>query len=588
MMLDCQLLSSSLHSEEAVMERPVILLVDDEAESREALREAMQRRYSADYEIIAHQSPDDALRTLEALRDVGRPVALMIADQWLAGSEGIHFLAAAHEMHPAAQRGLLVQWGDRVAAPTILRGCAFGIVDNYLYRPWSPPEIHLYPAIGEFLTEWARVHGPKMELVRVIGEDPSRRSHEIQELLHRNGIPYGFHSAESEEGRRLLRQTGRDGTRLPVVVLLDGFSLVQPTNAQISDALGASNIEERSCDLAIIGAGPSGLAAAVYAASEGLETIVIEREAIGGQAGTSSLIRNYLGFPRGIAGAELAQRAYEQAWLFEARFVFARAVTGLRAAGADRILSLSDGTEISARAVLIATGASYRRLGIPSIDRFIGTGVFYVAPGEPKPLAGAEVYVVGGGNSAGQATLHLAKYASRVTHLLRGPDLGAAMSDYLVREIAQRDNVIVRPDTEIVEGEGGTTLERIVTLHRTTGARTTEDAKIVFVHIGSDPHTEWLAGVVARDDHGFILTGRHAPRGHAVDDPARPPLSLETTMPGVFAAGDVREGSMKRVSSAVGEGAVAVRFIHEYLGAPQHSTEQVLTTAAVTGTTTRN
>jgi thioredoxin reductase (NADPH) len=575
-----------------MLERPVILVVDDESESMEALREVMQRRYSADYEIIADQSPEGALRTLQALRDADRPVALMIADQWLAESEGIHFLAAAKEIHPAAQRGLLVQWGDRAAAPTILRGCAFGIVHNYLYKPWSPPEIHLYPAVGEFLTEWTRVHGPHLELVHVVGEDPSRRSHEIQELLHRNGIPYGFHSAASGEGKRLLRKIGRDGKRLPVVVLLDGFSLVQPTNAEISDALGASNIQERSCDLAIIGAGPSGLAAAVYAASEGLQTIVIEREAIGGQAGTSSLIRNYLGFPRGIAGAELAQRAYEQAWLFESRFVFARAVIGLRAEGSDRILTLSDDTELCARAVLIATGASYRRLEIPSMDRFIGTGVFYVAPGEPKPLAGAEVYVVGGGNSAGQATLHLAKYASRVTHLLRGGDLGESMSDYLVREIERRENVIVRPHSEILQGEGITTLERIVILDRTTGLCTTEDAKIVFVYIGADPHTEWLAGVVERDEHGFILTGTHPPREAATSDAARPALSMETTMPGVFAAGDVREGSMKRVSSAVGEGAVAVRFIHEYLGrhagrqSPAH--DQPLTTAAAPSASTGN
>jgi thioredoxin reductase (NADPH) len=547
--------------------RPLILVVDDEADALESLREALDRRYRADYEVVATDSASAALEALERYRSDERRVALVIADQWMPEMEGIEFLSRAHEVHPTAQRALLAQWGDRSAAPTILRGCAFGILDNYVYKPWSPPEIHLYPAVGEFLTDWVRAYGPRMELVRVVGDEPSRRGHEIQEFLRRNGIPYGYHPADSPEGAQLLRQAGRDGKRLPVVILLDGHSLVDPSNAEISDSLGSSNLEGHSCDLAIIGGGPAGLAAAVYAASEGLRTVVIEREAIGGQAGTSSLIRNYLGFPRGIGGSELAQRAYEQAWLFESQFVFAREVMDLRAEGMDRVLALSDGNEIRARAVLIATGASYRRLGIPSLDRFTGTGLFYVSPGEPKPLAGSEVFVVGGGNSAGQAVLHLARYAARVTLLLRGDCLEEGMSEYLVRDIEQRENVEVRPRTEIVAGEGTHALERIVVLDHATGTKSTEDARIVFVLIGSDPHTEWLAGVVERDAYGFILTGRHAPRG-TVAGGGRDALSLETSLPGVFAAGDVREGSVKRVSSAVGEGAVAVRYIHEYLANP--------------------
>jgi thioredoxin reductase (NADPH) len=549
-------------------DRPVILLVDDEPEALAALLDALARRYGADYEVVSHLSPQAALAALEHLRDDGRQVALIIADQWMPEMEGVQFLTTAHEIHPSAQRGLLVQWGDRTAAPTILSGCAFGRLDNYLHKPWSPPEIYLYPAIGEFLAEWTRAFGPRMELVRVVGTEPERRAHEVQELLRRSGIPYGFHLVNTQEGERLLRQAGVGSSRLPVVILLDGHALVDPSNAEISDALGASNFDERSCDLAIVGGGPSGLAAAVYAASEGLRTVVVEREAIGGQAGTSSLIRNYLGFPRGISGSELAQRAYEQAWLFETKFVFAREVVGLRAEGLDRVLTLSDGIELTTRAVLIATGASYRRLDIPSLDRFAGEGVFYVSPGEPKPLAGLEAFVAGGGNSAGQATLHLAKYASRVTLLVRGEQLEEGMSDYLVRDIRQRPNVEVRLQTELVAGEGESSLERIVLLDHATGARETLPATILYVLIGAEPHTEWLAGVVQRDAHGFILTGRHVPREPGVGPLDREALSLETSIPGVFACGDVREGSVKRVSSAVGEGAVAVRYIHEYLAEP--------------------
>jgi len=321
-----------------MLTRPVIMVVDDDPRSLAALLDALARRYGGDYRVVSHLSPQAAIEECERIRADGEQLALIIADQWMPGLTGIQVLARAHEVHPAAQRALLVSWGDRTATPAILQGCAFGQLENYLQKPWSPPEVHLYPAVGEFLSDWTRTHGPRMELVRVVGDDPSPRAHELRDLLERNGIPHGFHLADSDEGSRLLERTGQDGSRLPLVILLDGLVLVDPSNAEVLDSLGVSNLEERTCDLAVVGAGPAGLATAVYGASEGLSTIVIEREAIGGQAGTSSLIRNYLGFPRGISGGELTQRAYQQAWLFGTKYVLAREVSRLRASGIDRIL----------------------------------------------------------------------------------------------------------------------------------------------------------------------------------------------------------------------------------------------------------
>jgi thioredoxin reductase (NADPH) len=498
-------------------------------------------------------------------------VALVIADQWMPEMTGIELLGRAHEIHGAAQRALLVDWGDQSAAPTIIQGCAFGQIENYLHKPWSPPEVYLYPAVSDFLAAWTRAHGPHMELVRLIGDYPSSRVHEIREFLERNGIPHGFYVAESEQGKRLLRQAGLDGSRLPALILLDGHVLVAPSNADISDALGASNLEERTGDLAIVGAGPAGLAAAVYAASEGLSTIVIEREAIGGQAGTSSLIRNYLGFPAGISGGELTQRAYEQAWLFGAKFVFARGVSHLRASGLNRILTLSDGTEITVRAVLVASGAAYRRLDIPRLERFKGMGVFYTAlslPSDARLMKDKTVLVVGAGNSAGQAVVHLSKNARKVMLLVRGDSLEKSMSDYLVRDISRRPNVEIRLQTEVVDGAGDTALRRVVLLDHARGTRETVPADALFVLIGAQPHTEWLGGTLQRDQKGFIVTGRDLDRVGVGWNLEREPLALETSMPGVFAVGDARQGSVKRVASAVGEGAIAVRYIHEYLAAP--------------------
>jgi thioredoxin reductase (NADPH) len=548
--------------------RPNIIIVDDEPTALASLLDALTRRYGGDYRVVPHRSALGALAELDRLKNEGERVALIIADLWMPEMTGFDVLVHAHRTFPEAQRALLVEWGDRTAAPAILEGCAMGRFENYLHKPWSPPEVHLYPAIGEFLADWTRMHGPRMEIVRVLGGDPSPRAREIRDLLERNGIPHGFYRADSEDGLRLIEKTRLDPTRLPAVVLLDGHVLSDPTNAEILDALGATDVEEPTCDLAIVGGGPAGLASAVYASSEGLRTVVIEREAVGGQAGTSSLIRNYLGFPRGISGAALAQRAYEQAWLFGTKYVFAREARRLDARGTDRVVALTDETEIVAKSVLIATGAAYRRIGVPELERFTGVGVFYIVPNDVRFLEGKDVFVAGAGNSTGQGVVHLARYARSVTLLVRGDSLEKHMSDYLVREIRTLANVEVRLRTEAVEGHGEGQLERLTIGDRERGLRETRPASALFVLIGAQPHTEWLADTVQRDAKGFIVTGADV-NTEAADWPLdRPPTRFETSMPGVFAAGDVRSGSAKRVGSAVGEGAVAMPFIHEYLRAP--------------------
>lgn len=552
-----------------MLTRPIIMLVDDDPQELAALLNALARRFGGDYRVVSYLSAGEVLRELIQIKADGEQVALVIADQWMPEMSGIDLLGRAHAIHPGVQRALLVEWGDRSASPAILQGCAFGQIENYIHKPWSPPEVHLYPAIGDFLAAWTREYGPSLELIRLVGEHPSSRVYEIREYLQRNGIPYGFYPVDSAEGERLLQQTGLDRTRLPIVIMLDGLALASPTNVNISDALGASNVEDYTADLAIVGAGPAGLAAAVYAASEGLRTIVIEREAVGGQAGTTSLIRNYLGFPGGISGGELAQRAYQQAWLFGVKFVFARSVTRLSASGYERILTLSDGMEIRARAVLVASGAAYRRLDLPQVDRFKGMGLFYTTvsfASDTHFMKDRQAFVVGGGNSAGQAVVHLAKSARKVTMVVRGDDLAKNMSDYLVREIRRMPNVEVRFRTEVVGADGGTALQQLVLADRSTGRRRTLPVDALFVLIGALPNTDWLGDAVHRDGKGFIITGSGADAGAL--SLSRDPAPLETSLPGVFAAGDVRCGSVKRVASAVGEGSVAVRQLHEYLAAP--------------------
>ncbi len=545
--------------------QPAILVVDDETEPRSVLREALVRRFGNDYRVEAFDSARRALDEMNAMRERGEPLALVIADQWMPEMTGLELLTEVHERHPAARRALLVSWNDRSASASILAGSAFDQLDNYLVKPWIPAEVHLYPAVTEFLSEWVRATGPRLEMVRVVSTGLSPRIHEVRELLDRNGIPYGCYTDDSEQGRRLLEGAGLAICPAPLVLLLEDHVLVNPSNEEIADVLGASNLEERNCDLAIIGAGPAGLAAAVYAASEGLRTIVVERQAIGGQAGASSLIRNYLGFPRGISGADLAQRAYRQAWLFGAKYVFARSVTSLAASGGKCVMSLSGNVEITARAVVVATGASYRRLGVESVERFYGTGVFYATPSDSRLVKGMEVYVAGGGNAAGQAVTHLARNAERVTLVVRADSPARGMSDYLVRSIRRLPNVEIMVESEVVGGDGDSALRHVEIRNNVTGTVTRRRADALFVMIGADPRTDWLDGTVQRDPSGFIPTGGDVDCQAARWTLSRAPLPFETSLPGVFAAGDVRLGSVKRVASAVGEGAMAIQYVHQYL-----------------------
>jgi thioredoxin reductase (NADPH) len=545
-----------------MLERPVILVVDDEPTALASMLDALTRRFGGDYRVEPHLSAQSALDAVSRLKADGGEIALVIADQWMPEMNGDEFLGRVRTIEPTAKRALLVSWGDHDASPVILQACALGQLDNYLYKPWAPAEVHLYPYVSEFLAEWTRLHRPGMELIHIVGDENSTRANEIRELLDRNGIPHGFHPVGSPTADQLIDKHHAGQQALPLVFLLDGSMLVNPVDAEIMDGVGESP-DALHCDVAVVGGGPAGLTAAMYAGSEGLGTLVIERHVIGGQAGASSLIRNYLGFPRGISGAELTQRAYQQAWLFGAKFVFSREATGLRLDGDGKILSLSDGREISASSVIVATGAKYRRLEVPELERFVGTSIFYTTFGETRLVRGLDVAVVGGGNSAGQAVVHLAKFARTVTLIVRGDALGRTMSDYLVQQIRSTPNIQLKLGAEVVGGDGGDRLETLQVRDRASTAVETIPARILFVLIGALPHTDWLDGVVQRDAKGFIPTGpRVAP---ALWPPDRQPMNFETSVPGIFAVGDVRLDSMKRVASAVGEGAGAIQNVHQYL-----------------------
>ena len=552
------------------MGRPVLFAVDDDRAGLLRLARDLRRRYGADYRLITAGSGPAALPRLARLQVEGEQVALLVAGQWLPQMTGIEFLGRAHHLHPAAHRLLLYPYGDARALKAIARAMATHDLDYYLAKPWHPREQLLYPLISELLGDWAKANGPAFEVVQVIGPRWDSRSHEVRDLLHRNGFRFGFHADDSERGKDLLEQAGQRPGRV-VLLFHTGQVLVDPSNPDVAAMLGATTQPGRKTrDLAIVGAGPAGLAAAVYAASEGLRTVIIEAEAMGGQAGTSSMIRNYLGFPRGISGGELTARAYEQAWLFGAQFIFMARVVGIRTAGEHLVLLLRDGAEVRSRAVVIGTGVSYRRLGIPALDALIGSGVFYgAAVTEAPAMAGKHVFVVGAANSAGQAALHLAKYARRVTMLVRGPSLDEKMSAYLVNEIQTNDLIDVRPHTDVVNGAGDRRLESLTVRDSVTGTNETVEADALFVLIGATPHTEWLPESVARDGRGFILTGRDAVTVGTPDrwPLERAPLPLETSLPGVFAVGDVRHRSTKRVASAVGEGAVAIQLVHDYFDA---------------------
>ena len=553
------------------MGKPLFFLVDDDAPRLEAFAAALRRRFSGDFQVVDQRSPTAALATLERL-DAGTEVAMLIAATSMAEMDGIELLVRAHELQPEAKRVLLVGRGQWAEAHPMVRAMTLGQVDYYLFDPWGEPERWLYQPVSQFLADWAARRAPAFEEIRIVGERWADRSHELRDLFSRIALPHGFYEPDSETGRELLAQAISAGaSSLPVLVFRSGQVLADPSNAEIAESLGfRSRAEGQAYDVAVVGGGPAGLAAAVYATSEGLRTLVLEPTIFGGQAGTSSLIRNYLGFPHGISGDDLANRAMEQAWLFGAEFVLAQRATSLAVDGGDRILGLSDGNQVTARTVVIASGVAWRRLGVPSLEALRGAGVFYGAAGaEARAMEGQHVFVVGGGNSAGQAAVHLARWAATVTILVRGDGLAATMSDYLVKEIEALPNVTVRPRTEAVGGQGRGRLEAL-TLRDNTGDTTqTVPATALFVMIGAEPHTEWLDGVVERDPRGYLLTGHdllrdgRPPPGWPL---ARPPLLFETSVPGVFAAGDVRHRSVKRVASAVGAGAIVVQLVHEYLG----------------------
>lgn len=538
------------------------MVVDDEPTVLAAMLDALTRRFGGDYRIVPHLSARTALDAASTIKQDGEEIALVIADQWMPEMTGTELLGRIRAIEPTAKRALLVAWGDHTASSTILQGCALGQLDNYLYKPWAPTEVHLYPLVGEFLAEWTQVHRPGMELIHIVGDELSARSNEVRELLNRNGIPYGFHHTTSPAAKRLSEEHGVELKALPAVFLLDESVLADPTDAEIMDAIGETP-DELSCDVAVVGGGPAGLTSAVYAGSEGLRVLVIERNVIGGQAGASSLIRNYLGFPRGISGGELTQRAYQQAWLFGAKFVFAREVTHLRERDAKKTLTLSDGREISATTAIVATGAKYRRLKVADVERFVGKSVFYTTFGATRLIGDFSAAVIGGGNSAGQAAIHLAASARRVTLVVRGDSLERGMSDYLVRQIQHAPNIEARLGAEVVGAEGKDLMERLAIRDITSNTVETIPVKLLFVLIGAMPHTDWLANTVQCDSKGFVATGYDVDLG--VWPAAGKPMTFETSVPGIFAVGDVRLGSMKRVASAVGEGAGAVQSVHQYM-----------------------
>jgi thioredoxin reductase (NADPH) len=551
--------------------KPLLFLVDDDPQAVDRLRRDLERRYGTDYELATATSPVDGLSLLKELQGKAAQVALLIADQWMPEMTGIEFLIKAHEFFPEARRLVVIDVGDVTAEAPIVTALTLNQLDFYFGKPWASPEEELYPVTGEALRVWAKKNLPRYEKAKLIAPRTSARAHEIKNVLERNAIASGFYPVDSAEGRALLEEYAPGADRFPVLVLYDGRVLIDPPSDEMAEAMGApTNPEPTVCDVAIVGAGPAGLAAAVYAASEGLRTTAIEPSVVGGQASMSSMIRNYFGFPWGIGGSDLTERASRQATGFGARFVITRSATGLRAEGVERVVTLSNQTEVRSRTIVIATGVSYRRLNVPGIDSLIGAGVFYGATlSEAHALRGADVYVLGGGNSAAQAAVHLASAGARVTILLRGDSLTKSMSDYLVREVEAHSRIDVRLCTQVVGVTGNQQLDGLVLSNSREHSTTEVPAAALFIFIGAEPRSDWLNSSVACDDRGFILTGRDLFADGTIRWPLeRQPYLLETSMPGVFAAGDVRHGSAKRVAAAVGEGSTAILLIRQYLSEP--------------------
>jgi thioredoxin reductase (NADPH) len=551
------------------MAKPAILSVDDDPEVLQAVARDLRQHYGDRFRIVRADSGASALEALQQLKLRNESVALFLADQRMPRMEGVEFLEHASEIFPLAKRVLLTAYADTDAA---IRAINSAKLDYYLLKPWDPPEERLYPVLDDLLDDWQASYRPVFEGIRVIGDRWSPRTHQTKDFLARNQIPYQWLDIESDpEAQKLLTYASADSSLgLPLVIFSDGSRANQPTPQQIAEKIGLQTQAERPFyDLIIVGGGPAGLAAAVYGASEGLSTVMIEREAPGGQAGSSSRIENYLGFPVGLSGADLARRAMTQARRFGVEILSPQEVVGVRVQDPYRIVKLGDGGEISCHAMLIATGVSYRKLDVPGMAHLQGAGVYYgAAQTEAIACQNEDVYIVGGANSAGQAAMYFARYASTVTMLIRSGSLTKSMSQYLIDQIEATDNIIVKPYTTVVEAKGETSLEALTLLNSATGEQETVPATSIFIFIGAAPRTDWLGDLIERDERGFILSGadltgdRQHPKGWTLD---RDPFLLETNVPGIFVAGDVRHQSVKRVASGVGEGSISVQFIHRYL-----------------------
>src|SRR6266487_1870239 len=550
--------------------RTAIVTVDDDPGVSRAVARDLRRRYGEQHRIVRAESGDAALDALREMRLRGDEVAVIVADYRMPGMNGLEFLERAMDLYPAARRVLLTAYADTGAAID-----AINVVDldHYLLKPWDPPEEKLYPVVDDLLSKWHEEERRPVHVTKVVGHRWSARSSEVREFLARNQIAYRWYESEGPDGQRLMEAAGADGLRLPVVITPDGQPLVEPTDAELASCVGLATTPSKDFyDLIVIGGGPAGLGAAVYGASEGLRTVLVERTATGGQAGQSSRIENYLGFPDGVSGAQLTDRARRQAAKFGAEVLTARDVVGLEVNGSARGVRFADGSRVDAHTVILATGVSYRQLSAPGAAELTGRGVFYGSTlTEAATCVGQDVFIVGGANSAGQAAVYLSRHARSVTLLVRGPSLQRSMSYYLIQQIEGIPSISVRTCTDVVAAEGDDHLERLVLRDSSAGTTQTVDAQLLFVFIGAAPLTDWLEGVVARDSRGFVIAGPdlaadgERPAGWVPD---RAPYHLETSVPGVFVAGDARAESAKRVASAVGEGAMAVMLVHRYLEKP--------------------
>ncbi len=552
-----------------IMAKPVIWTVDDDPDVLRAVERDLRRHYGDRYRVISADSGISALEATKQLKLRNEPVALFLVDQRMPRMSGVEFLEKAIELYPDAKRALLTAYADTDAA---IRAINNVHIDHYLMKPWDPPEERLYGVVDDMLDDWQASYHPTFEGVRVIGNQWSPHSSEVRDFLGRNFVPHQWLNIETDEAaKQLLATTGADGSSLPLVVFPDGSFMGNPPTSEVARRLGLkTKAEFPFYDLVVVGAGPAGLAAAMYGAADGLHTLLIEREASGGQAGRSSRIENYLGFPVGLSGNDLARRAIAQARRFGVEILTPQEVSKVRVEGPSRVLTLSDGGEVGCRALLIATGIAFRKLDAPGLDRLTGAGVYYYAPmSEAFSYRDGNIYIVGGANSAGQAAMYFSKFARQVTMLVRGESLSDTMSKYLENQIAATKNIEVRLNSSVSAVEGAEHCEKITIENKKTRSTETVPASALLIYAGAVPRTDWLDGMVARDAQGYLISGQHLmldgkrPTGWAAD---RDPFYLETSVPGIFVAGDVRHRSAKGVTSGVGEGAMAVKLVHQYLG----------------------